>query len=53
MYVYVYVCMYVCMYIYLISCLLYPLHSRDYPKKTSTKTNVATVEGNSRNKIAH
>ena len=30
-----------------------PLHSCDYLKKISIKINVATDEGNSRNKIGH
>ena len=33
--------------------LQFPLHLRDYLKKTSIKINVATDEGNSRNEVGH
>ena len=51
-YIYIYIYIYICTYID-IRVLTYvsfiPLHSCDYLKQTSLKTNVATEEGNSRN----
>ena len=46
-YIYTYIYIYIYMYIYIPYVSFIPLHSCDYLKQTSIKTNVATDEGNS------